>query len=78
MVFRTGDNWNDRCIFMMIDQSPKLSVTRQCELLELTRTGVYHTSGVRTIVRSILSHYYFVERLPEPAYETARCAASLG
>jgi putative transposase len=27
----------------MIDQGAKLSVTRQCELLELNRTGVYYT-----------------------------------
>ena len=27
----------------MIDQGAELSVTRQCELLELNRTGVYYT-----------------------------------
>ena len=31
----------------MIDRGGKLSVQRQCELLELNRTGVYYTRRVR-------------------------------
>jgi len=62
----------------MIDQGAKLSVTRQCELLELNRTGVYYTP--RPIREADLRLMRRIDELhlEHPFYGARRLAKQLG
>jgi putative transposase len=62
----------------MIDQGAKLSVTRQCELLELNRTGVYYTP--RPIRDEDLRLMRRIDELhlEHPFYGARRLAKQLG
>jgi putative transposase len=62
----------------MIDQGAKLSVTRQCELLELNRTGVYYTP--RPVREEDLRIMRRIDELhlEHPFYGARRLAKQLG
>jgi putative transposase len=61
----------------MIDQGAELSVTRQCELLGLNRSGVYHTPRPVSEADLILMRRIDELHLKYPFYGARRLAKQL-